>query len=531
MLKRVRPPARTTRRGFLHALGLTAGGAAVHEAMRALELAGDSAAPPPAVTRRSSARARVLVLGAGLTGLAVAYELNKLGHSCRVLEARQRVGGRCFTVRGGTRSEEAGSPPQVAAFDSGLYLNAGPARIPHHHTLTLDYCRELGVPLETFCIANDAAYVHRAAGPAPRKARLREVMADWRGHTAELLAKAVSTDALDAPLSAEDRLRLLEWLRRDGALDAAHRYAGTPRRGYRVAPGVGDAPGTVDAPIPLAELLTLTAAPQLSPEIVLQPPMFQVVGGMDGLARALAARVPDIALGARVTAVEQPERGVRVTYEDAAGVQQATADFCVSTLPLPVLARVTLDVAPELQRAIGAIGYSAAGKIGLQFKRRFWEEDEGIFGGITRTDLGITQILYPSHGFLSRKGLLVGYYQNGAAAARTGSLAPADRLAQALAEGEAIHPQYRTEFETGFSVAWQHVAHTGGGWAQYTEAQRQQEYRTLQQPDRAFYLAGDYLTHLSGWMAGALASARSVVAAVHERASRAPERFTATARG
>ena len=87
---------------------------------------------------------RVVILGAGLAGMTVAYELGKVGFDCRVLEARARPGGRVFTVRRGTVSEEDG-PGQTAAFDEGLYFNAGPMRISHHHHTTLAYCRELQV--------------------------------------------------------------------------------------------------------------------------------------------------------------------------------------------------------------------------------------------------------------------------------------------------------------------------------------------------------------------------------------------------
>ena len=90
-----------------------------------------------------------LILGAGLAGMTVAYELGKVGYDCRVLEARARPGGRVFTVRRGTVSEEDG-PSQTAAFDDGLYFNAGPMRISHHHHTTLAYCRELQVPMEVF---------------------------------------------------------------------------------------------------------------------------------------------------------------------------------------------------------------------------------------------------------------------------------------------------------------------------------------------------------------------------------------------
>jgi monoamine oxidase len=512
-----------TRRGFLERVGQVGGVAAVDGAMRALQLGGASRPVAFAPRGRAPRGTKVIVLGAGLSGLASAWELQKLGYDVEVLEGRARTGGRCFTIRRGVVSEEAGTPPQTAAFEEPLYLNAGPARIPHHHQATLDYCRELGVAVEMFCSANEAAYLHQstAADPACRRLRMRELRADWRGHTSELLAKALSQESLDRAMSAEDRDRVVEWLKREGGLGADLHYAGTPRRGYVSAPSAGDAAGTLADPLGLTDLVRTSFGPHLTTELALQMPMFQAVGGMDRIAAALTARVSHVTLGAEVQAIEQPAGRVRVRYRDASGAsRQVEGAFVVCALPLPVLHTLTLDLAPAMREAIGAITYASAGKIGLQFKRRFWEEDDGIFGGITKTDLPITQILYPSTGFLSRKGVLVGYYHNGPTATAMGELSPAERLTRALEQGAQIHPQYPREFETAFSVAWQRVPWNRGGWAQWTEAQRRREYLTLNEPDRGVYLCGDHLTYTSGWMAGAFESARRVVSAIHERASR-----------
>jgi monoamine oxidase len=515
-----------TRRRFLTHVGRTSGTVAVHQAMRGLGLFADDPAPP-AIAGRAPRGARIAILGGGLAGLAAAIELEGLGYQCEVLEARARPGGRCFTVRGGTASEEPGQAGLAAAFDPGLYLNAGPARIPHHHQPTLDWCRDLGVAIEPFLCANEAAWVHDAA--SGRKLRVRELRADWAGHTSELLAKAVSRDALDAPLGPGDRERLIEWLRRDGALASDLRYTGTPRRGHRVPPGAGDAAGVLDDPLGLGPLLATGFGAYLSSELVLQTPMFQVVGGTDAIATAMAARVKRLTLGARVTALIQPEHGVRVRYEHHGAACELVADYAISTLPLPILGAIDLDVAPATKQAVASIAYASAGKIGLQFKRRFWEQDDGIFGGISRTSLDITQILYPSTGYLSQKGVVIGYYQNGEKAKAMGQLRHADRLARALDQGSTIHPQYRGEYESAFSVAWEHVPSSRGGWAQYTEAQRRNEYAMLQQPHGSLYLAGDSQSYLSGWMAGALGSARRVARTVHERASRELGAVTARA--
>ena len=153
-----------TRRQFLMRLGTAGGSLAVMQGMLALGLMPSESqaqgaqvpalAPPPRDTS-------VLVLGAGLSGLVAACELAERGYRVRLLEASQRVGGRSFTVRGGTVIDEIGNR-QVCGFDRdpNLYFNAGPARIPAHHRRVLAYCRKLGVPLEVFVNYNGQAWIH-----------------------------------------------------------------------------------------------------------------------------------------------------------------------------------------------------------------------------------------------------------------------------------------------------------------------------------------------------------------------------------
>ena len=94
---------------------------------------------------------------------------------------------------------------------------------------------------------------------------------------------------------------------------------------------------------------------------------------------------------------------------------QARADWCVCTIPLSVLSQIPIDVGARMKAAIDAVPYASSVKVGLQFKRRFWEEDEAIYGGISYTDLPIRQISYPSTGFnASGKGVLLGAYLFGA---------------------------------------------------------------------------------------------------------------------
>jgi len=112
----------------------------------------------------------------------------------------------------------------------------------------------------------------------------------------------------------------------------------------------------------------------------------------------------------------------------------------------------------------------------------------------------------------------VGYYQTGTQAIQMGMKSPAERQAAALAQGAVIHPQYPDAFETAFSVSWQRVPWNRGGWAGWSTTGRKTTYAAMLKGDRNFYFAGEHMSYLIGWMAGALESGRQVATAIHARA-------------
>jgi monoamine oxidase len=467
----------------------------------------------------------ILILGAGLAGMAAAYELTKLGYSCTILEARDRVGGRCWSVRKGSVNEETGLGAHAAAFDEGLYFNAGPSRIPHHHGLTLHYCKELGVPVQVYNNVNENAYYYsEGKGPlSNRRIRVREVHNDMRGWMAELLAKGLDGGKIEMTMSREDTLKVIEYLRAEGGLDIDKLYKASARRGYIESPGPGDREGRLGDPL---ALLAMLQSGLLDPDFYnvaeytyeLQGTLFQAVGGMDKIATAFQQRLGSlIHLNAEVSSIRNSDDGVRVVYKDKTGEKSLQADLCICTIPLPVLSNIDHNFSSDVSRAIDSVVYMNTGKIGLQFKRRFWEEDEGIYGGITHTNNQLTQLFYPSNDYLSGKGILIGYYNFNDKAVATGNLFYQQREQLALDKGSQIHPQYRKEFETSFSVSWHKTKYSRGGWALYSPEERQSLYKPMLQPDKQVYFAGEHMTYLNAWMAGALESARSVVAALHSR--------------
>src|SRR3954462_5192253 len=88
-----------------------------------------------ALTRRGPAK-RIVILGAGLAGLAAAEDLINAGHQITILEARNRPGGRVYTLR--------------KPFTGGVYAEAGAGRIPSTHALTLKYVKRFGLQLDPF---------------------------------------------------------------------------------------------------------------------------------------------------------------------------------------------------------------------------------------------------------------------------------------------------------------------------------------------------------------------------------------------
>jgi len=519
-----------SRRDLLSLIGTLAGGAAMYQAMTSLGFASDSAYKGPIKLGGDVKGASVLILGAGLAGMTAALELRKAGYRVQVLEFNSRPGGRNWTLRGGDKFIELGGFSQSCEFEQGLYLNPGPWRIPYHHRAVLDYCKRLNVALEPFVELNHNALLHATGAFGGQPQRIRDIQADFQGQIAELLSKATAQGKLDEAVSADDKEILLQALRSWGALDQNYAYKSNPSsaefRGYAQGPGGGLGAAPVPGePIDLSDILKsrLWRYLQNFSMHLFQTTMFEPVGGMDMIGKAFAREIGDvIRYDAKVIRIAQDNGGVTVSYVDAktpAAAQTARADWCVCTIPLSILSQIPMNVGVRLKAAIEAVPYASAVKIGLQFKRRFWEEDEAIYGGISFTDLPIRQIAYPSMG-LNRggRGVLLGaYIFEGSNAYEFASMPPAQRVARAVSLGSHIHPQYQAEFENGVAVAWHRVPFTLGCAGYWTEKTRAEHYDDLCQIDGRIVLAGEHASYLPAWQEGAILSSLDAVTRLHER--------------
>jgi monoamine oxidase len=220
-----------------------------------------------------------------------------------------------------------------------------------------------------------------------------------------------------------------------------------------------------------------------------------------------------------VERIAQSPGGVEVFVVDASGRKSSIkADYCMCTIPLSVLSKIDVQVSPRFKQAIAAPSYAPVGKIGLQMKRRFWEEDHHIYGGHVYTDNpDVLTISFPSWGWQGNKGVVLGYYNFGGPAAKISAKSPAERAAFAVAFGQKVMPQYAENYEKSFSVAWHRVQYSLGGWAEWNDDTRKDDYPLLTEPDGRIYLAGEHMSYITGWQAGAIESAWQQLEKIHKR--------------
>ena len=516
------------RRKLLAMIGTATSSTVMYQAMASLGYAAESDYRGPIDLPGDPKGASVIILGAGVAGMTAALELRKAGYKVQILEYRNRAGGRSWTLRGGDTYTELGGFTQTVGFDPGLYINPGPWRIPYHHRALLDYCKRLGVQLQPFVELNGNSFLHNSKAFGGKPQRFRHIMADFHGYVAELLAKATDQDKLDEAVTKEDREILLHALKSWGALDQNYQYTAATAsvmRGYDKDPNGGpDGAPVPSTPISRDDILRsgLWHYVNFPLSYEYEQTLFQPIGGMDMIAQAFAREVGSlITYNAKVTEIAQSDSDVAVTYVDArqgGESRRITADWCVCTIPLSVLSQVKSNFSASLQAAINAVPYAPAIKVGLQFKRRFWEEDEAIYGGISFTNLPIGQISYPSTDYLKPgKGVLLGAYMFGVNAVEFTAMSPAERVQRAVEYGAQIHPQYHREFDNGVAVAWHRVPWTLGCYGMWKSDTRRDHYENLCAIDGRTVLAGEHCSYVNAWQEGAILSSLSAITRLHAR--------------
>jgi monoamine oxidase len=507
-----------SRRSLIHLAGKAGGMAAAYHTMAAMGLlpVPEAYAGPPALPPGGGRR--VVIIGAGIAGMVLAYELRKSGYKPLILEARDRPGGRNWSLRGGDTVTETNSTQHVD-WDRGehLYFNPGPARIPHHHEGILSYCRALNVPLEIMCNDSRAALMqddHAFDGAPQRNSR---VVNDVRGYVAELAAKAVDKDLLSRPVGAEDKEKLRAMLRSFGALDKELVYRGSARSGWSAPPDATHS-GTPNEPLDLRQILAsdFWRGPMQFGEFpTMAAAMLQPVGGMGRIGQAFGRALGGIiTYQAVVTELRKTEAGARITWKHMGTGRghMIDAPFVIVTVPFSALAGIDADFAPPTRAAIAAVDYVPAGKVAFLAARRFWELDRQIYGGISWTSRDATQVWYPSAGLMRARGILVGAYIWSEDLGDAFAVKPLQqRLADTLDDVAHLHPDAPRFLGQGVSVAWKNIPYTRSGWSEWPGEARATHFPVLLKGDGPYLFAGEHMSFITGWQEGAVRSTHKVL--------------------
>jgi monoamine oxidase len=249
--------------------------------------------------------------------------------------------------------------------------------------------------------------------------------------------------------------------------------------------------------------------------------MITIAGGMDQLPRAFLADLGrHIRYGARMQALEQSASGVTVHCQTLTGRMRVTGDYAIITVPFAVLRHVEVQPAfsRAKQRVIRQLPYDASAKIFLQCRRRFWEEDDGIVGGGTVTDLPVRAIYYPEQGRETGRGVLLASYTWAEDAQRWGSLTPTDRLVQAIENVAQIHPQIMSEYEVGASKMWHDDEFAGGAFALFAPGQETLLHQHIIAPEGRIHFAGEHASLTHRWIQGSIESGLRAAGEVHAAA-------------
>jgi monoamine oxidase len=459
----------------------------------------------------------IAVLGAGVSGLVVATELERYGTPVTVYEADGRVGGRIYTRRFGT-----GATNQIAEF--------GAMRIPRSHAIALACIRDLGLEdaVRPFgnILGDPGNLVRVGTRFLPVGDAVRAVAAELTAAAARPPRRATSALFAASLLVAVDATAPRE----------LRELAGTDVPTVMVIADAWDleqfaGPSGVDVQ------RVLEARPEV--RTVFSPRMqsflddlgteyngdlVHLAGGMSRIVDALLDRIRGpVHVGHAVHRIDAGADGVALAVDGPGGSEVREHPVVVCTIPFSVLRGIPLTgIDADKQAAIHDLDYGSATKVAVHVARPFWR-DRGIACGGSVVG-GLSRQAYYPNGWVdpARPAVLLGSYAIAEDADVLGRMSRRSRHRTVLGELRAMHPELG---EPGMvldvdSIAWgEHPWNRGCAARRWNtdDAGREREAIRAARPVGRLFFAGEHCSARPAWIDSAIASAHRAVAEIRSR--------------
>lgn len=431
----------------------------------------------------------VTIIGAGMAGLAAAYDLHRAGWHVTVLEARDRVGGRVHTMRG---------------FSNGLVAEAGGEFIDSDHVRMLAFAKEFNLSLGEVGSwqgqGGDWGAFDGKAGFLSDKAlwgiNLKtEIDRIWDAVIE--LGKQISDPAHpELALQAKelDKQSCAQWL----ASQTVHPLAKTAfvnhiRSEYTCEP----------ENFSLLDLARNAALYYTSPDF--GEPNYRVVGGNDQIPKAIASALPDVRLNAIITLISNHDQGVTVTYKQGDSFHTVESAFAILAIPLTTARYIEFN--PPLpsshQNMIQEVSYGAVTKVMIEYRKRFWHEKG--WNGRMSIDQHIVYT-WDATSHLDNEHGIITAYTGGGPGAKLSALSDEERIKLAVNVLDNIFPGSADLVENTATMAWVNEPFTRCSYMALAPNQATKHWQTLFTPAGRLYFAGEHATVYQGFMEGAVES-------------------------
>jgi len=396
-----------------------------------LAAAGRFAAPA-----RTATPTRIVVVGAGLAGLTCAYRLKRAGYTAQVHDAADRVGGRCWTIRG--------------AFVDGQIAEHGGELIDQGHAAIRQLAGELGLKLDNLLQGerNGTLPTYYFDGALyPFEQATTDLKGIWQKLHSDVSQASFPTLYSEfTPRGFElDHMSIVDWINESVPGGIGSRLGRLLDLAYNIEYG---AESSEQSALNLLYLLGYVGPGQLR-IFGKSNEKYHVQGGNDQIPARLAdALAGQITLGSELVSIRLRADGAySLDFVQGHSTRTVVADRVVLALPFAVL-RASVDYTQagfkQLKRtAIAEQGMGTNSKLHVQFRTRHWESLGS--NGDTIADTGYQNTWDVTRAQPGRPGILVDY-TGGRIGASFGSGTPTSRAKEFLAQIEPVLP--------GISAKW-----------------------------------------------------------------------------